>query len=369
MNLKSQLLALIITYIALCRHAQADNEETDRDEQDEDTTDGPHNNRRAILSLDAFKTDICGKANFNEDFMKKFNSFSCKRQGNDSNVSWRNLSRRSRLRIAEGYEPKLGDFPSMVQVKFTAGRFRQMTCGGVLIHDDLVLTAAHCLPNRLSTPGFVIVGSIEANMGTKIRILDHCRSRNYNSRESTGDWAILKLSESVTYNESVQPACLDFYRPPALNVACVTAGFGLTDDYRMSPSMRASVMSPCRASRQWQGPPGTTCYQRFPGNFWSGNTCKGDSGSPMYCFDNCKRGKTIMYAVATLTSGTSPVCGPGRVDYSFFTDVYKQGQNGMYQQIEACIHGLRSANTTRRRRATSLKMASHKSQAPPVHSQ
>ena len=51
------------------------------------------------------------------------------------------------VRIVGGHEAKIGAYPWLVLLGFTTGRGGnpQWKCGGVLIGDQYVLTAAHCV--------------------------------------------------------------------------------------------------------------------------------------------------------------------------------------------------------------------------------
>lgn len=294
---------------------------------------------RAVGQIDALNPTKCGRANFPHNWMKKLNSYTCSNE--QQSLLDTNESARFATRIAGGYEPKSGDFPSIVQIVYLDSP-DSIFCTGVLIHSDLVLTAAHCVEEPSS--GYrVYVGSVSScnkdNRAISVRVADYCISSNYlPGDEPENDWAVLKLVRPIKYSYVVQPVCMNFRRPPTRNVACVTAGFGMADDDMASPRLRASVMSRCRQ----QGVPATTCWEQIRPSSWSGNTCEGDSGSPMYCFDTCSKNEPTMHLVGVLSTGTNKHCGKHLKDYSFFTDIHKQAKSRRMQEILfGCIRKLR----------------------------
>ena len=91
-------------------------------------------------------------------------------------------------------------------------------CGGSLITDRHVLTAAHCAIN----PELVIVRLGEHEIGNDedgadpidVAIQDVKIHKEYNPRNYDNDIAILTLEEAVDFNEAVSPICL-----PSFDVA------------------------------------------------------------------------------------------------------------------------------------------------------
>lgn len=65
-------------------------------------------------------------------------------------------------RIVGGRAANLGEFPYQVSLR-TAANFH--FCGGAIISDTWVITAAHCIINRAQNSVRVIVGSVLLNSG------------------------------------------------------------------------------------------------------------------------------------------------------------------------------------------------------------
>jgi len=92
------------------------------------------------------------------------------------------------------------------------GRFT-VQCGGTLLNEDTVLTAAHCFDGGSSGPTHIRAGDTDissSNDGSGIdisigRVINH---PGWNSRTLDNDISIIKLSRPLSYSRSVRWACL-----------------------------------------------------------------------------------------------------------------------------------------------------------------
>ena len=83
-------------------------------------------------------------------------------------------------------------------------------CGGSLISDQHVLTAAHCTEGGSTSSIRVLLGEHDttdsvADIRSISAITDH---PNYNSGTLENDYSILTLSNPVTFNNQMAPVCL-----------------------------------------------------------------------------------------------------------------------------------------------------------------
>lgn len=112
---------------------------------------------------------------------------------------------RNLLRIIGGREAEKGSWPWQVTI---LNKFREPFCGGTLLNEQWVLTAAHCVRRRL----LVRVGEhdLMADEGTEqeSRVFESFIHPDYDPDTVNNDIALLQLRTPFDLNEHVQPACL-----------------------------------------------------------------------------------------------------------------------------------------------------------------
>ena len=129
-----------------------------------------------------------------------------------------------------GGDNALSPIPWQVQVH--VGGF---LCGGTILDETTILSAAHCFyppPEYLSSvivAGITIDGSLD---GQRISVMEAVNHPMYNSMTLDNDLAILKLKSSLTFNENVQPACLPdpYFTPEDSGEFAVVSGWGTTSE-------------------------------------------------------------------------------------------------------------------------------------------
>ncbi|XP_028134265.1 transmembrane protease serine 4 isoform X3 [Diabrotica virgifera virgifera] len=132
------------------------------------------------------------------------------------------------LRIFGGYEAKIEDHPWIVSLQYNSSH----TCGGSLLNDDTVLTAAHCFrrPHQWSLYS-ILAGTHDITQpGTKIQVKDVKIHEWYISFLFINDIAIIKLAQKVEFSNKIQPARLpnqDDQLPEGAPI--LAAGWGLTE--------------------------------------------------------------------------------------------------------------------------------------------
>uniref|UniRef100_A0A3Q2Q5Z6 Vitamin K-dependent protein C n=1 Tax=Fundulus heteroclitus TaxID=8078 RepID=A0A3Q2Q5Z6_FUNHE len=102
---------------------------------------------------------------------------------------------------------KKGESPWQVLVLNARGAFH---CGGVLIDENWVLTAAHCLENNYKFS--VRLGDYERmrNEGTEVllRVSETFKHPKYNSMTVDNDIALLRLQSPAPFSKYIVPICL-----------------------------------------------------------------------------------------------------------------------------------------------------------------
>lgn len=116
-------------------------------------------------------------------------------------------------RIVGGNRVWVNKYPWTAQLLVKGTLF----CGGTLINDRYILTAAHCISN-LSNVTEVVVRLLQLNRnaldkGIERRVAYGRVHRQYNRNNLQNDIALLRLNEPIELGEEIRPSCL----PTSLN--------------------------------------------------------------------------------------------------------------------------------------------------------
>lgn len=146
--------------------------------------------------------------------------------------------------ILGGEETSLGDFPHMAALGFpdiSSDQTIEWRCGGTLVSENFVLTAAHCLTRQ--QPTVVRLGQVDLNTSTPdsqdipiaqiIMHPDYVPSRNYH------DIALLRLERNASMSENVHPACLRIAVADVKDEQLIITGWG---DMDIEKRQRSSIL-------------------------------------------------------------------------------------------------------------------------------
>lgn len=114
--------------------------------------------------------------------------------------------------ILGGEATGVGDFPHMAALGFPSTEGISFKCGGSLVAENFVLTAAHCLTREQPTVvrlGVVnLLDNVAATGGQEIPVADIIMHPDYVPRFNYHDIALLRLQRNATMSENIYPACL-----------------------------------------------------------------------------------------------------------------------------------------------------------------
>ncbi|XP_058116351.1 venom protease-like [Anopheles ziemanni] len=183
-----------------------------------------------------------------------------------------------------GYEDQLGDVD-----------FR---CGGSLITDRHVLSAAHCILSSLSLVrlGEHDLGNQTESAHVDVPVYKYVSHPSYDTLDGHSDLAILFLTRTVEFNDAIKPICLPSIEPVRsekfIGFNPFIAGWGRTEENGFEAKVLQELQIPILENDE--------CVQRFKkirklftrkqfdnavicAGFLDGgkDSCQGDSGGPL----------------------------------------------------------------------------------------
>ncbi|XP_029988571.1 mast cell protease 1A-like [Sphaeramia orbicularis] len=181
--------------------------------------------------------------------------------------------------IIHGEKAPVGSMLYMVSVQ----NHNSPICGGFLISEDYVLTAAHCYRGT-----HVVLGTHNLyGNGQRIKIASKCQHPDFTDIPFGNDLMLLKLSSKARLGNGVDVIQIPQHDMNLnVNQMCQVAGWGYT---RTGPShdlmvVDVSIIDPQVCAQEWRSsinlPANIICAGGYRTNK---GFCQGDSGGPLVC--------------------------------------------------------------------------------------
>ncbi|XP_036602147.1 chymotrypsin-like elastase family member 2A [Trichosurus vulpecula] len=195
------------------------------------------------------------------------------------------------MRVVGGEDVQPNSWPWQASLQYSSNGKWSHTCGGVLIDQNWVMTAAHCISSsrtyRVQLGKHSLSSSEEGSLTVSVsKLVVHER---WNEQLANGyDIAMVKLASSVSLSDKIQLACL-----PAAgtilpnNYACYVTGWGRLQTNGVAPDILQQALLPvvdyatCSRSNWWGSSVKNTMV--CAGGDGVVSSCNGDSGGPLNC--------------------------------------------------------------------------------------
>ena len=242
---------------------------------------------------------------------------------------------RTRFKRVVGGKDAPEPIPWQVHVHFKRSG-RSYSCGGTIINEDTILSAAHCY-YPLETADYIKAGITKrgSSKGQAIEVnavIIHPFYDEFNNGEVAkhdNDIAILKLKKPLTFNADVLPARLpdSTLNPELKRTSATVSGWGtITSRAPGAPvgpssedlkfvSVPILEISDCTNLNELYSPTNITsnmiCAGDLMCNLKCKDSCQGDSGGPMVIPYSNSDDTAIVYGIVSWGNGCALENGPG----------------------------------------------------------
>merc|ERR1711976_514521 len=202
--------------------------------------------------------------------------------------------------IVDGRNVRPGELPWQVSLRYSKRHF----CGGIIINDLWVITAAHCVKGDRPSSVSVVVGEHDRGASSAPSRATHrvskiiIHERYGSAARYDADIALLKLSSPIAFKSDVQPDCSTTAGKDFVGETSTASGWGtLRSGGGSLPRILQTVNMPvpsntaCARSLRTKITDGMICAGRIPEH--EHDSCQGDSGGPLVVRNSADRFEVI----------------------------------------------------------------------------
>nr|XP_022900144.1 chymotrypsin-2-like [Onthophagus taurus] len=200
----------------------------------------------------------------------------------DPNLDWR---------IVGGSNAASGQFPFMVSQR--SGSTTSHMCGGTIINNRWILSAAHCLTGSGAIT-FVAGSHLILTGGVRFAVSRRLIHANYNPTLISNDVGVVQLASAISFGNLIQPIALESGNVGA--VAATVVGWGRIQTGGAIPNnlqwlnLNSITVADCQNRHSHPVFANNICSLAPNGQ----GICQGDSGGPLL-----RRGTNIQLGIAS----------------------------------------------------------------------
>lgn len=106
-------------------------------------------------------------------------------------------------RITGGKDAEAGQFPHQVSLQRLP--LRNHFCGGSILNERWILTAAHCTIRERPGSFVVVTSSYRRSSGIAFNVVEVINHENYDAEKITNDVAVIKVNNNIVFDEVTFP--------------------------------------------------------------------------------------------------------------------------------------------------------------------